>query len=75
MITRSLLFSTLLLSFSTVGSVSATEQPMPEESPGITQQGADSYAFKIGDVRVTALSDGVPSRDGREACTCGHGRG
>lgn len=63
MIIRPLMVSAVLLSFSTVGFVSATEQPVPEESPGITQQGADAYAFKIGDVRVTALSDGTVPQD------------
>lgn len=63
MIIRPLMFSTVLLSFSTVGFVFASEQSMPEASPGITQQGADAYAFKIGDVRVTALSDGTVPQD------------
>ncbi|MDN6318948.1 MAG: MBL fold metallo-hydrolase [Marinobacter sp.] len=63
MTVRSLILPTLLLSFSTVGSVFATEQTVPDESPGITQQGGDTYAFKIGDVRVIALSDGTVPQD------------
>lgn len=61
MIVRSLMLSTLLFGFITMDAAFAAAQSIPEEAPGITQQGhgADIYAFRIGDVRVTALSDGT----------------
>lgn len=47
------------------GNATAAAAEQPLELPGITQQGtgADSYAFTIGDVRVTALSDGSVPQD------------
>lgn len=47
-----------IMGLSVNATAAAADQPL--ELPGITQQGtgADSYAFTIGDVRVTALSDG-----------------
>lgn len=61
MIIRSLMLFTLMLSLATAGLVSAASTTEPNHSPGIVQQkeGADTYAFMIGDVRVTALSDGT----------------
>lgn len=65
MIIRSLILSTLLLGLSTAGPVSAATTPPLNHSPGIVQQdeGADTYAFTIGDVQVTALSDGTVPQD------------
>lgn len=63
MIIRSLMLPTLLLSFSIAAPVYATDSSTPDKSPGITQQGEDTYAFRIGDVRVTALSDGTLPQD------------
>lgn len=63
MIIRSLILSTLLLGLLAAGSVFATAPSMEEETPGIVQQGGDTYAFKIGSVRVTALSDGTVPQD------------
>lgn len=61
MAVRSFMLFTLVLGLFATGSVFAAE-PF---SPGITQQrqGVDTYAFKIGDVRVTALSDGSVPQD------------
>nr|CDQ33270.1 ribonuclease Z [Virgibacillus halodenitrificans] len=60
MMIRSLILSTLLLGLSAAGPVSAATTATLNHSPGIAQQneGADTYAFTIGSVRVTALSDG-----------------
>lgn len=65
MIIRSLILSTLLLGLATAGPVSAATTPPLNHSPGIVQQdeGADTYAFTIGDVQVTALSDGTVPQD------------
>lgn len=63
MIIRSSILSTLLLGLFATGSVFAAAPSMAEEPPGIVHQGADAYAFKIGDVRVTALSDGTVPQD------------
>lgn len=66
MIIRPMIVGAVLLGLSASGSVSAGEASRPEPSkkvPGITLQGADAYAFTIGDVRVTALSDGTVPQD------------
>lgn len=61
MIGRSLMLATLILGFISTDAAFAAAQPIAEEAPGITQQGHSSgiYAFRVGDVRVTALSDGT----------------
>ncbi len=61
---RALILTPLLLSFA-AGSALAGGQPetVPAEAPGIALQGADSYVFTVGDVRVTALSDGTVPQD------------
>lgn len=62
---RSLMLSTILLGFITTNAAFAAAQSVPDTSPGILQQGsgADFYTFKVGDVRVTALSDGTVPLD------------
>jgi glyoxylase-like metal-dependent hydrolase (beta-lactamase superfamily II) len=61
---RPLILIPLLLSFA-AGPALAAGQPetVPGEAPGIALQGADSYVFTVGDVRVTALSDGTVPQD------------
>ncbi|MFM9271914.1 MBL fold metallo-hydrolase [Halomonas elongata] len=63
MAVRSLMLSALLVGLVTSGQVFATSHSAPDHSPGIVQQGADTYAVMIGDVRVTALSDGTVPQD------------
>jgi len=53
-----------LLTLLAIGSLStpsfAADQPVP---PGIELQGADTYAFRVGSIRITALSDGTVPQD------------
>lgn len=65
MIVRSLMLSTLLVGVITAVPSFVAAQSVAGKSPRIAQQGtgADSYVFGIGDVRVTALSDGTVPQD------------
>lgn len=68
MFVRSLMHSAMLLGTLLAYSGFAAAQPAPNESPGndspgIARQGADTYAFMIGNIRVTALSDGTVPQD------------
>ncbi|SEN14004.1 MBL fold metallo-hydrolase [Halomonas caseinilytica] len=63
MAVRAFMLSAVLLSLVASGPVFATTHLAPNDSPGIVQQGADTYAVMVGDVRVTALSDGTVPQD------------
>ncbi len=63
MAVRAFMLSAVLLSLVASGPVFATTHLAPNDSPGIVQQGADTYAVMVGDVRVMALSDGTVPQD------------
>lgn len=60
MATRHLMLSTLMLGLLTANPIAAASAATAAAAPGIVEQeqGADTYAFTVGEVRVTALSDG-----------------
>lgn len=60
---RFLMLAAVLLGLATSGPVLATEPSVSNDSPGIAHQGADTYTVMIGDIRVTALSDGTVPQD------------
>ncbi|ALM54810.1 MBL fold metallo-hydrolase [Halomonas huangheensis] len=57
------MLSAVLMGVVASGPVFATADLAQDHAPGIVQQGADTYAVMIGDVRVTALSDGTVPQD------------
>lgn len=60
---RSLMAAALVLGIFVASPALAASQTAQSGSPGIALQGADTYRFQIGDVRIAALSDGTVPQD------------
>jgi len=52
-----------LLATGTLSGPAAAATQSGQASPGIELQGASTYAFRVGDLRITALSDGTVPQD------------